>query len=173
MKTFASPGLDALATAVLFLDRGGAIDYANAAAENLLKLSTRSILGHRLEEVFPDAAPLLAAVQYAQAHHCGYTQHDLILATAAAEKLELTCTVTPAEIDAFLAEAILARLATANPKTCQPHAVPVWFLWDGESAWISAFTSTGHPPIGLRKNLWPTRMPASPASTAEIPNGTA
>lgn len=46
------------------------------------------------------------------------------------------------KIEAFLAEAILARLATANPKTCQPHAVPVWFLWDGESAWISAFTST-------------------------------
>ena len=101
MRTFASPGLDALATAVLFLDRAGAIDYANAAAENLLKLSTRSILGHRLEEVFPDAAPLLAAVQYAQAHNCGYTQHDLSLATAAAEKLELTCTVTPAQIDAF------------------------------------------------------------------------
>jgi two-component system nitrogen regulation sensor histidine kinase GlnL len=101
MKAFASPGLDALATAVLLLDRAGAIDYANAAAENLLKLSTRNILGHRLEEVFLDAAPLLAAAQYAQAHHCGYTQHDLILATTAAEKLELTCTVTPTEIDAF------------------------------------------------------------------------
>jgi two-component system nitrogen regulation sensor histidine kinase GlnL len=102
VRTFTSPGLDALSTAVLFLDRGGAIDYANAAAENLLKLSTRSILGYRLEEVFADAAPLLAAVQYARAHHCGYTQHDLILATAAADKLELTCTVTPAEIDAFV-----------------------------------------------------------------------
>jgi len=43
---------------------------------------------------------------------------------------------------ALLAEPVLARLATANPKTMQPHVVPVWFLWDGSSLWISAFVST-------------------------------
>jgi len=42
----------------------------------------------------------------------------------------------------LLAEPVLARLATANPKTLQPHVVPVWFLWDGSSLWISAFVST-------------------------------
>lgn len=42
----------------------------------------------------------------------------------------------------LLSQALLARLATANPKTCQPHVVPVWFLWDGESLFISAFSST-------------------------------
>jgi nitroimidazol reductase NimA-like FMN-containing flavoprotein (pyridoxamine 5'-phosphate oxidase superfamily) len=36
----------------------------------------------------------------------------------------------------------LARLATAAPENMQPHVVPVWFLWDGESLWISAFAST-------------------------------
>lgn len=46
------------------------------------------------------------------------------------------------KIDAFLAQPLLARLATANPKNIQPHVVPVWFAWDGESVWISAFTST-------------------------------
>ncbi len=35
---------------------------------------------------------------------------------------------------------LLARLATSRAN--QPHVVPVWFLWDGESLWISAFTST-------------------------------
>lgn len=39
-------------------------------------------------------------------------------------------------------EPVLARLATANPRTLQPHVVPVWFLWDGASLWISAFSST-------------------------------
>ena len=39
-------------------------------------------------------------------------------------------------------EPVLARLATVNPKTLQPHVTPVWFLWDGESVWISAFIST-------------------------------
>jgi nitroimidazol reductase NimA-like FMN-containing flavoprotein (pyridoxamine 5'-phosphate oxidase superfamily) len=46
------------------------------------------------------------------------------------------------QIEEVLNEVILARLATANIRTCQPHVVPVWFLWDGESIWISAFTST-------------------------------
>lgn len=45
-------------------------------------------------------------------------------------------------VKALLAQPILARLATANPITCQPHVVPVWFGWDGESLWISAFNST-------------------------------
>jgi nitroimidazol reductase NimA-like FMN-containing flavoprotein (pyridoxamine 5'-phosphate oxidase superfamily) len=46
------------------------------------------------------------------------------------------------QIDACLVQPVLARLATANPITGQPHVVPVWYLWDGESIWISAFRST-------------------------------
>jgi nitroimidazol reductase NimA-like FMN-containing flavoprotein (pyridoxamine 5'-phosphate oxidase superfamily) len=45
-------------------------------------------------------------------------------------------------IESVLAEAALARLATTNPKTMQPHVVPVWFMWDGEYVWISSFVST-------------------------------
>lgn len=45
-------------------------------------------------------------------------------------------------IESVLAEAVLARLATTNPKTMQPHVVPVWFMWDGECVWISSFVST-------------------------------
>ncbi len=46
------------------------------------------------------------------------------------------------QIREFLQEPLLARLGTANPDVCQPHVTPVWFLWDGESVWISAFNST-------------------------------
>jgi nitroimidazol reductase NimA-like FMN-containing flavoprotein (pyridoxamine 5'-phosphate oxidase superfamily) len=50
---------------------------------------------------------------------------------------------SPAQIDSLLTgEPVLARLATADPKTLQPHVTPVWFLWDGTSLWISAFSST-------------------------------
>jgi general stress protein 26 len=45
-------------------------------------------------------------------------------------------------IEGVLEEAVLARLATTNPKTLQPHVVPVWFMWDGEFVWISSFVST-------------------------------
>lgn len=53
----------------------------------------------------------------------------------------MTATDTKNErIQAVLNEAVLARLATARDG--QPHVVPVWFYWDGESVWISAFRST-------------------------------
>ena len=45
-------------------------------------------------------------------------------------------------IEVLLGEPVLARLSTANANTLQPHVVPVWFLWDGVSLWISAFSST-------------------------------
>jgi general stress protein 26 len=45
-------------------------------------------------------------------------------------------------IEAVLAEPVLACLATTNPKTLQPHVVPVWFAWDGNYVWISSFVST-------------------------------
>jgi PPOX class probable F420-dependent enzyme len=46
------------------------------------------------------------------------------------------------QIDVLLAQPVLARIATANPDTLQPHVVPVWFWWDGQAVWISAFDST-------------------------------
>jgi nitroimidazol reductase NimA-like FMN-containing flavoprotein (pyridoxamine 5'-phosphate oxidase superfamily) len=42
----------------------------------------------------------------------------------------------------LLAQPLLARLGTADPQTAQPHVTPVWFEWDGEFLYISAFTST-------------------------------
>ena len=55
----ACAGLDLLATAVLLLDRGFAIVYANAAAENLFELSKKQIAGRRPREMrrAPEAGP--------------------------------------------------------------------------------------------------------------------
>lgn len=55
-------------------------------------------------------------------------------------------------VEVTLAQPVLARLATANPRTLQPHVVPVWFWWDGEAVWISAFNST-RKVKDLQKNL--------------------
>ena len=46
------------------------------------------------------------------------------------------------EIDELLNEPILARMATANPESLQPHVVPVWYAWDGTSLWINTFRGT-------------------------------
>jgi general stress protein 26 len=45
-------------------------------------------------------------------------------------------------VQELLAEPLLARLGTAKPETAQPHVTPVWFAWDGECLYISAFIST-------------------------------
>jgi general stress protein 26 len=45
-------------------------------------------------------------------------------------------------VKCFLEGPHLARLATCNPNTLQPHVVPVWYEWDGCSIWISTFRST-------------------------------
>jgi two-component system, NtrC family, nitrogen regulation sensor histidine kinase GlnL len=101
------PGLDALATAVVLLDAGRAIRYVNPAAENLFAFSAKNIVGHALDRVFPDSAPVASAVDYAKAHDCSYTQHEVTLEMPAGTRLELSCTVTPTEIaglDCFLLE---------------------------------------------------------------------
>ena len=46
------------------------------------------------------------------------------------------------EIDDFLAKPLLARMATTDPVTLQPHVVPVWYGWDGTSLWIGTFRGT-------------------------------
>ncbi|HTS52613.1 MAG TPA: nitrogen regulation protein NR(II) [Burkholderiales bacterium] len=98
-KPFRSTGLDALAAAVIYLRSDLTVLYANPAAENLFKVSGRNIVGHRLTEVFPNASLLTAAIYHAAERNCSYLQHELNLATAAQERFDVSCTVTPAEID--------------------------------------------------------------------------
>lgn len=54
----------------------------------------------------------------------------------------LSTIIHRSEVIEFLAQPLLARMATSNPVTLQPHVVPVWFEWDGEFVWIHTFWST-------------------------------
>ncbi len=91
-------GLELLATAVLLLDRGFTIVYANAAAENLFELSKKQIAGRRPREVFIDAASLLDAVDKAVRAGASYTEQELELAVPGKPRLHLTCTVSPIDV---------------------------------------------------------------------------
>ena len=44
--------------------------------------------------------------------------------------------MTPAEVDAFLAEQRTCRVATAGPDG--PHATPLWFAWHGGALWLTS-----------------------------------
>lgn len=55
--------------------------------------------------------------------------------------------LTQARFEAFLSQPLLARLATAarskeDSNHFQPHNTPVWFVWEDDCLYISAFTST-------------------------------
>jgi two-component system nitrogen regulation sensor histidine kinase GlnL len=95
METF--PGLDLLATAVIVLDETLNVQYVNAAAENMLEVSSRNTTGLPLAKLFTEHAKLVAAIGYASAHNCSYTEHDLALTVAGRGRVQLACTVTPVE----------------------------------------------------------------------------
>ena len=108
----AYPGLETLATAVIVLDDARTVRYFNPAAENLFALSAKNVVGHPLTRVFEDAAPVMAAIDYASTNNCSYTQHEISLQISNNGRLELSCTVTPGE--GSLAEHFLIEFNVLN-----------------------------------------------------------
>ena len=44
--------------------------------------------------------------------------------------------MSPAEVDAFLAEERTCRVATVGPNG--PHATPLWYAWHGGALWLTS-----------------------------------
>ena len=91
-------GLDLLATAVLLLDGGLLIRYANAAAENLFALSRKQLLGRTPPTLFNDAAKLEYAFEQAIRQQGTYTEQEIELSINGRLRLHLSCTVTPLDL---------------------------------------------------------------------------
>ena len=98
MSVAALAGLDLLATAIVLVDRGLAVHYANPAAENLFELSSKNFVGHTVTEIFQDGM-LDAAIGYARSNNCSYTEHDLKIGALGRDQLHLSCTVSPLELE--------------------------------------------------------------------------
>src|SRR4051812_49791297 len=103
MAVAALAGLDLLATAIVIVDRELIVRFANPAAENLFELSSKSLVGNALTEIFENDRVLGAAIEYAQANNCSYTEHDLKLGGPGHAKLHLSCTLSPVEIESWVA----------------------------------------------------------------------
>jgi two-component system nitrogen regulation sensor histidine kinase GlnL len=97
MNAAALNGLDLLATAVVVVDDQQAVVHMNPAAENLFEASVTNVAGLTLERLFGDNAVLAAAIRYAHANNCSYTEHELELAVHGRLRLHLACTVSPAD----------------------------------------------------------------------------
>src|SRR5687767_15640259 len=79
MTPAALSGLDLLATAVVVVNPGLMVRYMNPSAENLFEASSRNVEGLPLTGLFTQTAVLEAAIDYARANNCSYTEHDLEL----------------------------------------------------------------------------------------------
>ncbi|MEQ1882590.1 MAG: nitrogen regulation protein NR(II) [Burkholderiales bacterium] len=110
--SFDVSGLDLLSTAVFLLGTDRLIRYVNPAAENLLGMGARSLVGVPPGKVFTEPGLLAGAIDYSMTHNCSYTQHDLQLSNARHSLPEVSCTVTPIEISAL--RGFLIELTPAN-----------------------------------------------------------
>jgi two-component system nitrogen regulation sensor histidine kinase GlnL len=93
---YAAPGLDILATAVLLLDETQRIRQINTAAENLLGLSSRHVLGRSLEHVFHDCTELVRTLQSALRENASFMEHAMEIKTGE-HALVLSVSVSPLE----------------------------------------------------------------------------
>lgn len=103
MAVAALAGLDLLATAIVIVDQDLVVRFANPAAENLFELSSKSFVGQPITETFDNDRVLAAAIDYARTNDCSYTEHDLKIGVAGRAKLHLSCTLTPVEVESWVA----------------------------------------------------------------------
>jgi two-component system nitrogen regulation sensor histidine kinase GlnL len=88
-------GLDLLTTAVIVLDRKLHVRFVNSAAEQLLSISRRTVVGHSVVDIFPEASGLIASLEQALVDLRGFVDPDLLLAAHGQSPQNFNCTVTP------------------------------------------------------------------------------
>ena len=96
--TIPYPGLELLATAVLLLDDGLLVTYANPAAETLLAHGRKHLLGAPLGRVLPGNEAFLARLSQAVAEDAGFSDNELELVIGG-EVATLHCVAAPVEED--------------------------------------------------------------------------
>jgi two-component system nitrogen regulation sensor histidine kinase GlnL len=97
--------LDTLVTAVLFVDADLGITYANAAAENLLRTSARTLVGAPLPKFFLDCTRVRQVAARALAESCPHTEHELLFARADNESpVSLTLSTVQGGMGHYVAE---------------------------------------------------------------------
>ena len=91
-------GLELLATAVVLLDESFAVRYANPAAETLLEISARALLGQRFPPLFAGSAELQRVLTEGLHTHWDYATQDVQYARPGRDPLPLVCVLTRVEV---------------------------------------------------------------------------
>lgn len=96
--------LDLLASAVLLINADGQITYANAAAENLLESSVKSMQGQTLYSLFVNAEELVHLCAQALAHKYADLRQELMLERGSREPLHVHSIVSAAGDNGIVVE---------------------------------------------------------------------
>ena len=91
------PGLELLATAVVALDDGFVVRYANPAAESLLATGAKSLLGQRFPALFDERDALEGLLRDARTVHWDYSTRTVSYTRLGREPLPLACSLTRIE----------------------------------------------------------------------------
>ncbi|SDG55074.1 nitrogen regulation protein NR(II) [Propionivibrio dicarboxylicus] len=91
-------GLDLLSSSVVLLDGTFRVRYINAAAENLLAVSRKAVIGETLDAIAICSPVLHEALENAGRHGWGYTGQNVELRRNDDVTLHLNCTVNPTEL---------------------------------------------------------------------------
>ena len=87
-------GLEYLATAVMVLDEHAMVRYANQAAENLLGVAAKSLIGQAFLPLFDADAVLEKALAEALVTHWDYSAQNVSYPRPGHEALPLSCVLT-------------------------------------------------------------------------------
>lgn len=87
-------GLDLLASSVVVLDPQGCIRYANAAAQDILKASVKSLLGQKLADLFANGDHLQKLFEQSLDSQFADKRQDLILERVGNEPLQVQIVFT-------------------------------------------------------------------------------
>lgn len=90
-------GLNLLASSVIVLDAQGAIRYANAAAQDLLKASIKSLLGQKLSDLFVNGQELQQLFLQAIQSQFADKRQDLTLERVGSEPLQVQIIFTASD----------------------------------------------------------------------------
>ena len=87
-------GLELLATAVVALDDGFVVRYANPAAESLLDTGAKSLIGQPFLHLFQERQELETSLDDARATHWDYAAQNVSYTRLGREPLLLSCLIT-------------------------------------------------------------------------------
>lgn len=119
--------IDNLQTAILMLAGDLAVLDLNSAAENMLGMSARQLIGRPIREAWINADEFRERLSSAITNQAALTQHDVLVVTGAAPARTYSCAITPVTVDShgdcLLIEFTITDASPAMIRDAEMHSL--------------------------------------------------